>query len=52
VGGDEDPLRDLDEVAHLRFGSVYRSFSSIEDFEEIRNLLWGPGTATIFTPLN
>jgi transcriptional regulator NrdR family protein len=31
------PLRDLDEVAYLRFGSVYRSFSSIEDFEkEIR----------------
>jgi transcriptional repressor NrdR len=33
------PLRDLDEVAYLRFASVYRSFSSIEDFEkEIRNL--------------
>jgi transcriptional regulator NrdR family protein len=32
------PLRDLDEVAYLRFGSVYRSFSSIEDFEkEIRH---------------
>ena len=24
----------LDEVAHLRFASVYRSFSSIEDFEK------------------
>jgi transcriptional repressor NrdR len=33
------PLRDLDEVAYLRFASVYRSFSSVEDFEkEIRNL--------------
>ncbi|MFY9806013.1 MAG: transcriptional regulator NrdR [Pseudonocardiaceae bacterium] len=33
------PLRDLDKVAYLRFASVYRSFSSIEDFEEeIRNL--------------
>ncbi|MGH4026224.1 MAG: transcriptional regulator NrdR [Pseudonocardiaceae bacterium] len=33
------PLRDLDEVAYLRFASVYRSFSSIEDFEkEIRDL--------------
>jgi len=33
------PLRDLDEVAYLRFASVYRSFSSIEDFEkEIRGL--------------
>ena len=28
------PLRDLYEVAYLRFASVYRSFSSIEDFEK------------------
>jgi len=28
------PLRELDEVAYLRFASVYRSFSSAEDFEE------------------
>lgn len=28
------PLRELDAVAYLRFASVYRSFSSIEDFEE------------------
>lgn len=28
------PLRDLDEVAYLRFASVYRSFSSAEDFEQ------------------
>jgi transcriptional repressor NrdR len=27
------PLRELDEVAYLRFASVYRSFESIEDFE-------------------
>ncbi|GAJ82299.1 hypothetical protein NBRGN_054_00030 [Nocardia brasiliensis NBRC 14402] len=27
------PLRDLDEVAYLRFASVYRSFTSAEDFE-------------------
>jgi len=27
------PLRDLDEVAYLRFASVYRSFDSLEDFE-------------------
>ena len=26
------PLRELDEVAYLRFASVYRSFESIEDF--------------------
>lgn len=33
------PLRELDTVAYLRFASVYRSFSSIEDFEkEIRDL--------------
>ena len=29
-----EPLRELDEVAYLRFASVYRSFSSIEDFEK------------------
>jgi transcriptional repressor NrdR len=28
------PLRSLDEVAYLRFASVYRQFSSIEDFAE------------------
>ncbi|GAA2513379.1 transcriptional regulator NrdR [Pilimelia columellifera] len=27
------PLRDLDEVAYLRFASVYRSFESLTDFE-------------------
>ena len=27
------PLRDLDEVAYMRFASVYRSFSSLADFE-------------------
>lgn len=27
------PLRNLDEVAYLRFASVYRGFSSLEDFE-------------------
>ena len=28
------PLRELDEVAYLRFASVYRSFSCVEDFEK------------------
>jgi transcriptional repressor NrdR len=28
------PLRRLDEVAYLRFASVYQSFSSIDDFEK------------------
>src|SRR2546423_1854859 len=27
------PLRELDEVAYLRFASVYRGFESLEDFE-------------------
>ena len=27
------PLRELDEVAYLRFASVYRQFESAEDFE-------------------
>ncbi|AKE39340.1 transcriptional regulator NrdR [Corynebacterium camporealensis] len=32
-----EPLRDLDEVAYLRFASVYKSFESADDFEsEIR----------------
>jgi transcriptional repressor NrdR len=40
------PLRELDEVAYLRFASVYRSFSSIEDFEkEIADLRAAPGPA-------
>ncbi|HEX3732145.1 MAG: transcriptional regulator NrdR [Candidatus Dormibacteraceae bacterium] len=34
-----EPLRELDEVAYLRFASVYRSFSSLSDFEtEISSL--------------
>ena len=28
-----EPLRELDEVAYLRFASVYRAFESLEDFE-------------------
>ena len=28
------PLRELDEVAYLRFASVYRNFASLEDFEQ------------------
>ena len=27
------PLRDLDQVAYLRFASVYRQFRSVDDFE-------------------
>jgi transcriptional regulator NrdR len=28
-----EPLRELDEVAYLRFASVYQGFESLEDFE-------------------
>jgi transcriptional repressor NrdR len=36
------PLRELDEVAYLRFASVYRSFESLSDFErEIASLRAG-----------
>jgi transcriptional repressor NrdR len=27
------PLRELDEVAYLRFASVYQAFESLDDFE-------------------
>lgn len=28
-----EPLKDLDEVAYLRFASVYQNFNSLEDFD-------------------
>lgn len=28
------PLRELDEVAYLRFASVYQAFTSVDDFEK------------------
>jgi transcriptional repressor NrdR len=37
------PLRALDEVAYLRFASVYRSFDSLEDFEAEITLLRAEG---------
>jgi transcriptional repressor NrdR len=33
------PLRDLDEVAYMRFASVYRGFESLDDFEGAINEL-------------
>jgi transcriptional repressor NrdR len=33
------PLRQLDEVAYLRFASVYRAFESAEDFEDEISIL-------------
>lgn len=49
------PLHDLDEVAYLRFASVYRSFTSAEDFAaEIRNMRSrvdsSPGTSDVNSP--
>ena len=48
------PLRKLDEVAYLRFASVYRGFESLSDFEdEIAALrsehldTWQPGPADL-----
>jgi len=44
------PLRELDEVAYLRYASVYRNFSSLEDFEgEIALLRAAPSSKTSST---
>jgi len=37
------PLRELDEVAYLRFASVYRSFDNLDDFEAEIALLRAEG---------
>ena len=42
------PLRELDEVAYLRFASVYRSFDSLSDFE--REIAMLRSTAAETTP--
>ena len=45
------PLRELDEVAYLRYASVYRNFASLEDFEgEIALLRALPSNARQATP--
>ena len=40
------PLRELDEVAYLRFASVYRSFDNLDDFEAEIALLRAEGEPT------
>ena len=40
------PLRELDEVAYLRFASVYQAFDSLEDFESAITLLRAEREAT------
>ena len=43
------PLRDLDEVAYLRFASVYRSFDSLADFQREIDDLRGASTTDTTT---
>jgi transcriptional repressor NrdR len=47
-----EPLRELDEVAYLRFASVYRNFDSLADFElEIAALSqWRAGSLAVGPP--
>ena len=44
------PLRELDEVAYLRFASVYQAFDSLEDFESAITLLRAEREATAQEP--
>ena len=50
------PLQALDEVAYMRFASVYRGFESLADFEEeivaLRSVRNGAGRddARVLTP--
>jgi transcriptional repressor NrdR len=44
------PLRELDEVAYLRFASVYQGFDSLEDFEAAIALLRVENASTAETP--
>ncbi len=39
------PLRELDEIAYLRFASVYQGFDSLEDFETAISRLRDEGVA-------
>ena len=41
-----EPLRELDEVAYLRFASVYQAFDTLEDFETAITLLRAERDAT------
>ena len=46
------PLRELDEVAYLRFASVYRSFDTLEDFEAEIALLRAEGEPVGSEPIS
>ena len=45
------PLRALDEVAYLRFASVYRAFESAEDFETEIAILRAERNPTLVEPV-
>lgn len=45
-----EPLRTLDEVAYLRFASVYQAFESLEDFEAAIAVLRAEREATGVEP--
>ena len=44
------PLRELDEIAYLRFASVYQAFDTLEDFEAAITLLRTEREATGVEP--
>lgn len=44
------PLRELDEVAYLRFASVYRAFESADDFESEIAVMRAEREATALEP--
>jgi len=44
------PLRELDEVAYLRFASVYRAFESADDFEAEIAVLRAERAASLVEP--
>ena len=44
------PLRELDEVAYLRFASVYRSFDSLSDFEREIAMLRSTNSDSVVPP--
>lgn len=44
------PLRELDELAYLRFASVYQAFESLADFEAAITLLRAEGEPTGVEP--
>ena len=41
-----DALRTLDDVAYVRFASVYKNFREAKDFEELLGELSGEETGT------